>query len=161
MTSQNNLYHDLQILPNMTIIIPGCEPPSSVSSLRFASWYNEIGCDGGQVKVQDVLDAIPGSTIIYGTNFGPGNWRQKWLRLPPLNNDCPCSNVDYYGILKSLPKYKVEEPAEVCDIETADWCMSCEPDNNKYSGEKSPYVKMGLQSQAVGTLNQIPYYQID
>lgn len=161
MTSQNSIHHDLQILPNRTVVIPGCEPPSSISSLRFAAWYNEVGCDGGRVRVDDVLRAIPGSVIIYGTNFGPGNWRQQWVRLPPLNNDCPCTNVDYYKILKSLPKYQVEEPEEICSIETADWCMACEPEGSKYDGQKSPYVDMGVQSQAVGTLAQIPSYQID
>jgi len=152
----------LQILPNRTVMIPGCEPPSSVSSLRFSSWYQQNGCDGGMVDVDAVLAAIPGSTIVYGVNYGPGNWRQRWLKLPGRADDCPCPiNIDYYKIMKNLPRHSVEEPTPNCELETADWCNNCGVGDNIFSAEPDPYIPLGEQKLARGTLNQIPPYMID
>ena len=158
----------LRVLPNRTVMIPGCEPPSAVSSLRFSAWYQHNGCDGGLVDVDLVLVAIPGSEIVIGVNYGVGNLRQQWLKLPGRSDDCPCpTNIDYYGIMKKLPKYKVEEPVPNCDLETADWCMSCGGKGGDCSGgcgglpiAPDPYVKMGQQS-GVQSLAQIPPYMID
>lgn len=153
----------LQILPNMTVMIPGCEPPSAVSSLRFSSWYQQNGCDGGMVSVDAVLAAIPGSEIIYGSNYGVGQIREKWLRLPGKSDECPCPpNIDYYGIMKRLPKFRVEEPVAGCDIETSDWCMGCESGDVALPPTPDPYIGMGSQGNpAVQTLAQIPHYMID
>lgn len=155
-----SVYPALQISPNGTVMIPGCEPPSAVSSIRFSAWYQKNGCDGGRVNVYDVLKAIPGSRIIYGTNYGPGNWRQQWLELPGKSNDCPCVNVDYYAIMKSLPRYTEPEPIESCDLETSDWCDSCGGDD-MLPVSPDPYIQMGQQTLAHGTLNQIPPYMVD
>lgn len=152
----------LQILPNRTVMIPGCEPPSAVSSLRFSAWYQENGCNGGLVDVDAVLAAIPGSTIVYGTNYGPGNWRQQWLRLPGRSDDCPCPpNVDYYAIMKNLPRHTEPEPIESCDLETSDWCGGCGGSDDVLPVSPDPYIKMGQQTLAHGTLNQIPPYMVD
>lgn len=152
----------LRIWPNFTVMIPGCEPPSSVSSLRFSAWYQHNGCDGGLVDVVDVMNAIPGCEIVYGVNNGAGQLRQRWLRLPGRTDDCPCpQNIDYYGIMKKLPKHKVEEPVESCDLETADWCGGCAGGDNIFDAEPDPYIKQGQVNTSIHTLAQIPPYMID
>lgn len=113
----------LKILPNDLIQIPHCEPPSSISTLRFSAYYAKSGCIGHLVKLQDALDAMPGSEIVYSVNFGPPNFRTKWLRLPPTLVGCPCpSIVDWYGVLRSLPKVEEKTEENPCGIESASWC---------------------------------------
>jgi hypothetical protein len=115
----------LAIMPNDLIQVPGCEPPSSISTLRFAAYYAQSGCEGALVTLESALEALPGSEVVYSVNFGPPNFRAKWLRLPPTYAVCPCpGGNDWYGILKALPKAQVEEEESLpCALETADWCQ--------------------------------------
>lgn len=134
----------LQILPNDLIRVPGCEPPSSVSSLKFSAYYASSNCANGLVRLQDVLDAIPGSEVVYGVNSGAFAVRQKWLKLPSKSVNCPCDdNIDYYGIMRDLPKYVDEQPEPPCEIETADFCFDCNDGKGAVNTQDSPYFPMG------------------
>jgi hypothetical protein len=67
----------LEILANGKIIVPGCEPTSSLSSAALSSWMAAGGCGNAVVDLEDVLSAIPGSYVQLGANFGRGNKRQR------------------------------------------------------------------------------------
>jgi len=123
--SQISFRHQLQIIPGDVILVPGCEPPSEISTLRFAANYALSGCDGGYVDLKDALAAIPGSRVIQGINFGPRRFKQRWYVFPDQYIDCCSKEPDYFAILRALPKSNTEEEEdEGCGNELmhADWC---------------------------------------
>jgi len=149
----------LQVLPGGLIRVPTCEPPSAVSTLRFSAYYAESNCDGALVSLADALAALPGSEVIYGFNFGPPNFRQRWLRLPPTQLVCPCpGNTDWYGILRDLPKIQTEEEPGPCGLETAEWCQE-----QDYNIPPAPdtYFEAGEYPAGVGFLPPITPNQRD
>ena len=124
----------LQVKPGDLIQIPHCEPPSEVSTLRFSAYYAESDCGDGLVALADALTALPGSEVVYGVNFGPPNFRTKWLRLPPLLLTCPCDgNTDWYSILRNLPRVE-EEVKGPCSLEVSEWCNPSVDEENQKLG---------------------------
>ena len=102
------------------VFIPGCEPTSVLSSPRLNSAIRD-SCPCPFVYVEDVLEAIPGTTIklISNSEISDGS---RVLVLPPYNTDCPCENtVDYYSILKELC-----QPEEECE-DLGDCSFNCHP----------------------------------
>jgi hypothetical protein len=112
----------LQVYNDGYIQVPSCEPPSGLSSPKFAALYSIGPCKSSYVRLRDALSAIPGSEIVYGYNFGPHGVRQKWLKLPPRDVDCPCVGYeDWYKVLSSLEPYQGEPEPEICDFQCDNW----------------------------------------
>lgn len=87
-------------MPNNKIIIPGCEPTSAVTSITL---MRNQTCCGAVVELQEALEAIPGSYVEYGKNYGVAGASSKWLVIPFRDPECPCvSGSDWYKILKDL-----------------------------------------------------------
>jgi len=125
MTTISNLLH---VYSENYIQVPSCEPPSGVSSPRFAAMYSIGNCKNVYVKLSDALAAIPGSEVVYGYNFGPYGIRQKWFKLPPRTVGCPCDNgEDWYGILRSITPYEDPRDPEICNPEYQEWCEERDP----------------------------------
>lgn len=149
----------LQVLPGGLIRVPHCEPPSMVSTLRFAAYYAESNCEGALIRIEDALAALPGSEIIYGVNFGPPNHRTRWFRLPPTPAICPCpGNVDWYAILRNLPKVQTEEEPGPCSLEVDSWC--CDEPKNPPDAPNT-YFEAGEFPTGVGFLPPITPNQRD
>lgn len=155
---ETTISHQLEILANGKVVVPGCEPTSAVSSTALSSYLAESGCGNALVDLTDALDAIPGSFVKLGSNFNRGNMRQKWLVLPPVDTDCPCAKYDdFYEILRGLAN--VEEPEEEnfdkCDIIGMGYCPS--PDfQNTPAPPTDPYVDEGTFPAGAGVLPPVP-----
>lgn len=145
--------YQLEIRAGNKILVPGCEPSSSLTS-RTLSAYMAAGkvCKNALVDLSAALAAIPGSYVKYGINFNKG-LRQKWLVLPPINISCPCDEyVDYYRILKNLPgtELPVEEKYDTCDTIGMGYCPSPDfkdiapPPNDPYQAEGTFPATMGI-----------------
>lgn len=151
-----NIHWQLEILPSNKIMVPGCEPTSALSSVKLSSWLAASGCKNVLVNVSDVLEAIPGSYLKYGNNFGRGGMRQRWLVLPPIDPDCPCSEYpDYYRILRELASEEapVEETYDACNISGMGYCPS--PDFVEPPPD-DPYQEEGTFPVGGGVLPPIP-----
>jgi hypothetical protein len=104
-----NITHQLEIMPNGKVLVPGCEPTSALSSNVLNSWLAQSGCGSALVDLDLALAAIPGSHVKLGCNFGRAGTRQKWLVLPGIDTDCPCASYpDYYNILRNLADQEPE-----------------------------------------------------
>ena len=84
------------------VLIPGCEPSSTVSSYTMEAQMVKYGiCKGAVANVDDILAAIPGSRIEFIMNSGqPGT--RRYLVLPPIDQTCCTDKPDYYAIIKEL-----------------------------------------------------------
>jgi len=119
----------LNILPGDhggRILIPGCEPASTLTSTRMMSEMREAGlCTCAIANVDDVLEAIPGSRIEYLLN---SELSGKILVLPAWDQTCPCTGKqDYYQILRDLCQEVDEEELQElvgCDSFPATICSS-------------------------------------
>lgn len=138
--------HQLEVIANNKIMVPGCEPTSALSSTVLSSFLAESGCGNALVDLQDALETIPGSFVKLGANYNRGGFRQKWFVLPPIDVDCPCDDyLDYYAILRELAND--EEPEvenyDACDVIGQGFCPSPDfdeilaPPTNPYKEEKS------------------------
>ena len=153
--------YQLEIKGINKVLVPGCEPTSSLSS-RTLSAYMASGnlCKSALVDLDTVLNAIPGSHVKYGYNFNKGIM-QKWLVLPPIEYNCPCSSTtDYYGILRSLPGEELQEEEEFdkCDLIG----MGFDPSPDFYS--KPPtntYHEEGSYPVVGGLLPPVPPWALD
>lgn len=145
--------YQLEIRGNNKVLIPGCEPTSSLTS-RTLSAYMAAGkmCKNALIDLKAALAAIPGSYVKYGINFNKGV-RQKWYVLPAIPINCPCDKyVDYYNILRSLPgsELPVEEEYDKCDTIGMGYCPSPDfkdaapPQSDPYQAEGSFPVTMGI-----------------
>lgn len=134
------LYLKLAILPNMTVMVPGCEPTSAITSPGLLRNFN---CPHPTAKVSDILDAIPGSKIIWIPDYGA---RDRFLELPPIDMSCPCTtHPDYYAIIRSLASGEdvVEEKFDYCNVNDMGFCPS--PDFKLTPPpEASPYYEEGI-----------------
>ena len=135
------------------VLVPGCEPTSSLSS-RTLSAYMAAGksCKNALIDLSLALEAIPGSYVKYGVNFNKGV-RQKWFVLPPIDLGCPCpQQIDYYEILRNIPgsEIPVEEQYDKCDTIGMGYCPSPDfdqvpaPPTSTYHPEGSFPVVGGL-----------------
>jgi hypothetical protein len=81
--------------------------------------------------MNDALEAIPGSFIRYGMNWGDGVTK-RWYVLPRECPVCPCEPCpDYYGILRTLCKEEVEEELECEVIWKTELCAMTDADLDK------------------------------
>jgi hypothetical protein len=99
----------LEVIGSDTIIVPGCEPQSALTSDTLARFST---CGKASVKLADALEAIPGSRIEFQINNGESNGaRRRWFVLPERELGCPCTDKvdDWYGILKELANEEDEE----------------------------------------------------
>ena len=148
----------LEVLATNKIIVPGCEPTSALSSNKLSSWLAEQNCGSALVDLDDALEAIPGSWVKWGNNFGRGNIRQRWYVLPASDTDCPCaSKFDYYSILRDLAgeELPVEESFDTCDVIGMGYCPSPDFEDVK-APPKSPYKEEGVFPAGVGVLPPLP-----
>jgi hypothetical protein len=92
----------LQVLPNMTIIVPGCEPISSLTGLALS---RNMKCNASVIPAKDALALIPGSRLVQvmrPTGTVDSGWFFELPEGPGRKPfDCPghCV-VDYYQILR-------------------------------------------------------------
>lgn len=117
----------LEVLPNNTIIVPGCEPTSAVTSPTLMAQQRDQGlCMNVTVQLQDALDNIPGSRLEFGHNFNSP--RKRWFVLPPFDPDaCPCvGEEDWYGVLRELASdiSEVEDRFDHCNVIGMGYCPS-------------------------------------
>lgn len=151
----------LEIWPNNKVLVPGCEPTSSLSSRTLSAYLAKHGCGSALVDLTAALAAIPGSFVKFGANFNRQGYRQKWFVLPPANPVCPCeSQPDYYKILKSLATEDIpeEEAYDKCDINGMGYCPH--PDFELAEPPPSdPYIKEGTFPVGGGVLPPLPTWQ--
>ncbi len=120
-----DVYLQIEILPNNKIYVPGCEPTSAISSISLMAAQRAQGlCVNTMVNVNDILEAIPGSFIKIGENFGAP--LKKWVVLPPYDsNRCPCDeHHDWYGVLRDLARSEdvVESKFDYCNVGSMGYC---------------------------------------
>jgi len=150
----------LEIIPGAgggKILVPGCEPTTSLSSKALSSYLAKIGCGSALVDVSVALEHIPGSYIKFGINFNRG-YRQKWFVLPPIGLDCPCEKYeDFYKILKSLANTELplREDYSMCDINGMGFCPSPDFDTVE-PPPASPYQPEGTFPEGAGVLPPVP-----
>lgn len=148
----------LEVIAQGKIVVPGCEPTSALSSLTLSSYLAESGCGSALVDLQNALDAIPGSYVKYGVNFGKGGYRQSWFVLPPIDTDCPCAeHPDYYDILRSLANEEMplEEKYDACDMIGMGYCPSPDFDSIP-EPPRNPYKEEGIFPAGAGVLPPVP-----
>lgn len=147
----------LQILADDTIIIPGCEPTSALSSATLSYSIALNGCEHPKIPVKLVLEKIPGTSVKYGWNFNLG-YNQTWLVFPPYLASCPCPDrPDWYSMLRCIAK-DIEEPVvqdKTCDVIDNDFC------NNDIKPGPSgpqidPYSKPPEGASAIGMGGILP-----
>jgi len=147
----------LQILPDHTIIIPGCEPTSALSSATLAYSMALNGCEHPKVPVNLILEKIPGSYIKYGWDFNLG-YNQTWLVFPPYQTGCPCPfKPDWYDMLRCIAKDipQPEEPKRECDINEREFCNIDIPVGGG-SDKKDAYVNPPEGASAIGYGGLLP-----
>lgn len=153
----------LEVLANNKILVPGCEPTSSLSSATLSIYLSKHRCGNALVDLNNALEAIPGSYVKYGANFNRGNRRQKWFVLPPVGVDCPCETyTDWYEILRKLANEElpVEEKYDACDTIGMGYCPS--PDfKDIQAPPHDPYREEGAFPPGVGVLPRVPPWGID
>ena len=141
----------LDILPNNTIVIPGCEPLTDVSNTLAQRWK----CPHVYVELRDVLKAIPEARVEDGSNWGVG-YRKKWLVLPSHNFTCCTSYPDWYGVLRSLGSEDepIIEDNKGCGVIGQGFCPSPGFDRPEkpliYGQQQDPYLREGETPFGVG-----------
>lgn len=140
----------LEVIGDNKLMVPGCEPSSALTSVRLMIEQRRDGsCGSSVVNLQDALDAIPGSTIIYGSNFNSP--RKRWFVLPPFDPEaCPCQGEpDWYGVLRSLSREEAPatEKFDHCNIIGTGFCPSPDFKTNKVG----PYGRAADGGAPVGS----------
>ncbi len=116
------LSYRLEVLGAGTIIIPGCEPESTVTSTIMSRYRR---CTSAYITLEDALAAIPGSYIEFQTNNGlNAGTRKKWFVLPAWVQDCPGECVpDYYQMLRDAAHTDEPEPSYAeCEVLDQGFC---------------------------------------
>lgn len=105
----------LEVFGEDSIMVPGSEPESSLSSLTLSRWIERKNI---MVKVNTALAAIPGSYIEYQINNGRNaGIRRKWFVLPDEQITCPCSSkLDWFQILKDIGTEVQVAADEQCEL---------------------------------------------
>jgi hypothetical protein len=86
----------LEVLLGNVIIVPGCEPVSDFTSTTLAA---NMTCKTAVIKVEEALEAIPGSTLEFQTNP-----RRLFFVLPSGPPLAPNQNggTDWYARLRCI-----------------------------------------------------------
>jgi len=97
------------------IRVPGCEPTTALSSTALLA---NVDCPASTVPVRDVLDGIPGSSLVRILNFG--DVAKYFLILPegpPPGAECPSTCIpDYYQLIRDIAAQQVTEQEEPGDL---------------------------------------------
>ena len=140
MTREIVIQNRLEVIGPDTVIIPGCEP---ISALTSPTLSRNSPCHGATVKLADALAAIPGSSVEFQINNGESNGSsRKWFVLPPVSQDCPCDSIiDVYAILRELaqPVEEEEQDFSACEVSDPGFCRVDEeiPATRPYQPEGS------------------------
>jgi hypothetical protein len=152
----------LEVKGNNKVLVPGCEPTSSLSSKTLSAYMAKgQGCKNALVDLKLALAAIPGSKIEYGFNYN--KTRAKWFVLPPIVSGCPCDTyTDYYDILRNLPgsEIPIEEEFDKCDLIGMGYCPSPDFDSVE-PPPSSTYHQEGSFPTVGGILPPIPPWAVD
>lgn len=152
----------LEVRGNNKVLIPGCEPSSSLSSRTLSAYMAAgKGCKNALIDLNDALMAIPGSYVKFGSNFN--TIRKKWYVLPPIDSNCPCTSYeDYYRILRNIPgsEIPITEEYDKCDLVGMGYCPSPDFDEMK-PPPSSTYTKEGTFPTVGGVLPPVPPWAID
>lgn len=107
--SQITIANKLNVIPPNSILLPGCEPSSTVSSTVLYQEMLKAGvCNCAIVDVDLALAAIPGSYIQLLDNFGGPT--HKYFVLPATIQDCPVnSHGDWYAMLRAICRTPTED----------------------------------------------------
>lgn len=153
--------YQLPILGTNKIVVPGCEPTSTITSKTLNAYLALHCCGEATVDLDVALAAIPGSYIKFGTNYNRQGSLQKWFVLPPISLECPCvSYDDYYKILKSVATndHPIEEKYDACDTVGMGYCPH--PDFKLIEAPPDdPYKSEGSFPTGGGVLPPIPDWQ--
>lgn len=115
-----SIQNKLMIYPGNKLMVPGCEPLSEFTSVTLAQ---NMQCNNSFVDLEDVLDAIPGATVITtmlpGTT-APTGFTGRYLVLPdgpPTKYGCnDCSATDWYQVMRNIPRASSgSTPKAQCD----------------------------------------------
>jgi len=109
-----SIKNKLEVKPDGSISIPGCEPISSLSDPILS---RQMSCPNGSlINYKEVLKLIPGSKLVRVTSplgsVSSGYFIELPSGPPPDGNKCPADCLpDWYKILKGKgqPKPEVEE----------------------------------------------------
>lgn len=153
-----NITYQLEILGNNKIIIPGCEPSSSITSKTLNAYLALHCCGSATIDLSVALAVIPGSYIKFGVNYNKRGIRQRWFVLPPITPECPCKSYDdYYKILKdsAVVDYPIEDKYDSCNTLDMGYCPH--PDFKlEKAPEQNPYQPEGSFPIGGGVLPPIP-----
>lgn len=113
----------LEVMGKDRVVIPGCEPTSTITSdvlLRFQR------CCGATVSLAKALEAIPGSSVEFQINSGIfAGYRKRVFVLPATDLNCGCDpKTDYYQILRDLACQAEDEPEDLegCEPQDMGYC---------------------------------------
>lgn len=125
----------IPIMANDTILIPGCEFATSVTSTTYDA-DDMQGCTVPTLSVKKVLAAIPGSKVVKLSN-GTGIPANKFLQLPSSNASLCCLNpTDWYKILRDLAAIPDDLPLDYEDCRVSNYNPAY--DNYCATGAKQP-----------------------
>lgn len=155
MTANNSysISYQLEILGTNKIIVPGCEPSSTITSKTLNAYLALHCCGSATVDLAVALSVIPGSYIKFGVNYYKSGVRQRWFVLPPITPQCPCkSHDDYYKILRDAATndYPIEEKFDSCNIVGMGFCphpdfkLTEPPEPDPYQTEGSFPISGGI-----------------
>lgn len=149
----------LEIIPGNKVLVPGCEPTSSISSTTLSAYLAKKSCGNALVDVSIALTAIPGSHVKTGSNFNRGANVQKWFVLPSISTSCPCDeHLDYYAILKGLADTEIPLTEEACNVNDMGYCPH--PDFKLAEPPpKDPFIPEGSFPGEGGRLPPIPNWR--
>ncbi len=112
----------IEIREGGTILIPGCEPTSELTSPLFAQRLN---CNASEITAKQAMKLMPGS-YIYVNPFSPS---KRFLVLPsgppPYGNDCQRKRCDdWYAYLREAVTPSSETSPLLCNAAAFDfsWC---------------------------------------
>lgn len=149
----------LDILPNNKVPVPGCEPISNITSRTLQQRQH---CQCVYVDLVDVLAAIPQARVEFGTNWGNGGYRKKWLILPPHSQICCIPYTDWYALLRTLcsDDVPVVERYAACDVIGQGFCPSPGFDD-PLPAPNDPYMSEGHTPYSVSATlgNWVPPWQ--
>jgi hypothetical protein len=106
----------LEVKPTHFVAIPGCEPVSSLSSLKLAN-AQLFYCKHSLITVKDLLRCIPGARLLRVMmplgHLGSG-WFIELPSGPPPDGCCLDPNSDWYSIMKTCAQDEPPKPNPEC-----------------------------------------------
>jgi len=128
-TNMATINRRLNVIRGDRVLVPGCEPTSTLTSTRMMAEMNRLGlCQCAIVDLADILEAIPGAYTEYIPNSGHMG-SSKILILPSEDQTCPCTtHEDWYETIRGLCSESAteEEINEIlgCDAFSIDPCVT-------------------------------------